>query len=56
LVENGQFRLLEKLAAELLALVMSNGEVTRAQITVDKPHALRFSDSVGITLSASRQN
>jgi D-erythro-7,8-dihydroneopterin triphosphate epimerase len=56
LVEQGQFRLLEKLAAELLALVMSNEEVTRAQITVDKPHALRFSDSVGITLSASRQN
>jgi D-erythro-7,8-dihydroneopterin triphosphate epimerase len=55
LVEQGKFRLLEKLAAELLALVMSNTEVTRAQITVDKPHALRFADSVGITLSASRQ-
>jgi D-erythro-7,8-dihydroneopterin triphosphate epimerase len=56
LVEQGKFRLLEKLAAELLAVVMSNEEVTRAQITVDKPHALRFADSVGITLSASRQN
>jgi D-erythro-7,8-dihydroneopterin triphosphate epimerase len=55
LVEQGQFRLLEKLASELLALVMSNDEVTRAKITVDKPHALRFSDSVGITLSASRK-
>ena len=54
LVEQGQFRLLEKLASELLALIMDNAEVTRAQITVDKPHALRFSDSVGITLSASR--
>ena len=53
-VEQGQFRLLEKLSADLLAIVMAEQAVTQAQVTVDKPHALRFADSVGITLGATR--
>lgn len=54
-VECGKFRLLEKLAADLLELAMENSQVLSASVTVDKPNALRFSDSVGITLKASRQ-
>jgi len=54
-VEDGRFRLLEKLAEDLLQIMMDNDQVTRAKITVDKPHALRFADSVSVTLSASRQ-
>lgn len=53
-VENGKFRLLEKLTADLLQIILSHPQVTRASVTVDKPHALRFADSVGITLAASR--
>ncbi|WP_144393644.1 dihydroneopterin triphosphate 2'-epimerase [Pleionea sediminis] len=53
-VENNQFRLLEKLTADLVAIVMSHPKVSATQITVDKPHALRFSDSVSVTLNASR--
>lgn len=53
-VENGRFRLLEKLASDLLSITMSSAMVTRASVTVDKPHALRFADSVSLTLSASQ--
>jgi len=50
LVENGRFLLLEKLVAEILALCSDHPWVTFASVTVDKPHALRFADSVSLTL------
>ncbi len=53
-VENGQFRLLEKLNVDLLKIVMRNESVVEAEVRVDKPHALRFADSVSTTLSATR--
>jgi D-erythro-7,8-dihydroneopterin triphosphate epimerase len=53
-VEQGQFRLLEKLCHDLLAIIMQQSLVLRADITIDKPHALRFADSVAVSLSASR--
>jgi D-erythro-7,8-dihydroneopterin triphosphate epimerase len=54
MVEGGRFLLLERLAAEVLELVMSNPDIRFAEVEVDKPHALRFSDSVSATVSASR--
>jgi D-erythro-7,8-dihydroneopterin triphosphate epimerase len=54
-VEEGRFRLLEKLAEDLLQFLMENDMATRAKVMVDKPHALRFADSVSVTLSAHRQ-
>jgi D-erythro-7,8-dihydroneopterin triphosphate epimerase len=53
-VEHGRFKLLEKLTADLLAIASENPIVSYASVTVDKPHALRFADSVSLTLSASR--
>ncbi|MBT8435609.1 MAG: dihydroneopterin triphosphate 2'-epimerase [Gammaproteobacteria bacterium] len=53
-IENGRFHLLEKLAADLLAIASDSEQVSYAEVTVDKPHALRFADSVSVTLSASR--
>ncbi len=53
-IENGSFNLLEKLTADLLAIASESDRVSYAEVTVDKPHALRFADSVSITLSASR--
>jgi len=53
-VEQGRFNLLEKLTADLLSIATESELVSFAQITVDKPHALRFADSVSVTLSASR--
>ena len=55
LAESGRFNLLEKLAADLLRIACESERVSYAEIRVDKPHALRFADSVSITLSASRQ-
>lgn len=55
-VEQGRFRLLEKLVSDLLDIIMRDERVLKASICVDKPHALRFSDSVSLTLSASRED
>jgi D-erythro-7,8-dihydroneopterin triphosphate epimerase len=46
--------LLEKLAADLLTIASESERVDFAEIRVDKPHALRFADSVSVTLNASR--
>jgi D-erythro-7,8-dihydroneopterin triphosphate epimerase len=53
-IENGHFHLLEKLAADLLAIASDSEQVSYAEVRVDKPHALRFADSVSVTLSATR--
>ncbi len=53
-IEDGSFHLLEKLTADLVAIATESPQVTYAEVTVDKPHALRFADSVSVTLSASR--
>lgn len=54
LVENGRFKLLEKLTADVTSLIMDNQQVVSAEVSIEKPHALRFADSVSITLRAHR--
>lgn len=54
-VEEGRFALLERLTKELLELIMEDEQVLAAEVEVDKPHALRFSDSVSVTLGAKRE-
>lgn len=54
-VEENRFALLERLTQELLDLVMVHPEVEYAEVEVDKPHALRFAESVSVTLSAAKQ-
>ncbi|GEK72239.1 MULTISPECIES: dihydroneopterin triphosphate 2'-epimerase [Halomonas] len=54
-VEGHRFQLLERMTREVLDLVMSYEQVLAAQVEIDKPHALRFADSVSITLSDSRE-
>ncbi len=53
-VENNRFSLLERLTQEILDLVLSQPSVEYAEVEVDKPHALRFAESVSITLAGSR--
>lgn len=53
-IEDNRFSLLEKMTRDTLNLVMAHREVEWASVEIDKPHALRFSDSVSITLQASR--
>ena len=54
-IEDGRFQLLEKLTADLLEIATESERVSFAEVRVDKPHALRFADSVSVTLSASRR-
>ena len=50
LVENNRFSLLEKLTADVLAIAAEHPWVHYAEAEVDKPHALRFADSVSLSL------
>ncbi|MBN2635441.1 MAG: dihydroneopterin aldolase [Prolixibacteraceae bacterium] len=54
LVQEGKFKLLEVLTKKILDLVMEDEKVKRAKVEVDKPHALRFSESVSLEMEASR--
>jgi D-erythro-7,8-dihydroneopterin triphosphate epimerase len=53
-VEKTDFKLLEKLVDYILGIVMEDPRITRANVEVDKPHALRFADSVSLSVSARR--
>ena len=53
-VDGNRFALLERLTHEVLTIVMEHQAVTWARVEIDKPHALRYSDSVSISLQASR--
>lgn len=53
-VQNSAFLLLETLADSILELVMREERITRAKVTVDKPFALRFADSVSAEKTAQR--
>ena len=54
-VEEGRFLLLERLVSDLLEICTRDAAVERALVTVDKPHALRFADSVSLTLGFDKQ-
>lgn len=49
-VEQGQFLLLEKLVSDVLGICSEHPGVHYSRVTIDKPHALRFADSVSLTL------
>ena len=54
-VEKTEFQLLERLAGHILDLVFEDPTVGRAAVEIDKPHALRFADSVSVELERSRE-
>ena len=54
LVENSAFYLVEKMAEEIAAICLTDPLVTRAIVTVEKPGALRFARTVGVTVDRSR--
>ena len=49
-VEEGRFLLLEKLVSDVIDICADPNGVIYAQVRVDKPHALRFADSVSLTM------
>lgn len=49
-VEENRFLLLEKLTHDVLEICTTDPSVSFARVTIDKPNALRFADSVSLTL------
>ena len=52
-VENNRFSLLEKLTQDVLDIAREHHWVTYAEVEIDKLHALRYADSVSMTLAGS---
>jgi len=53
-VQDGRFKLLEVLTKNLLEMIMEDDRVRWAKVEVDKPHALRFAESVSFEMEAKR--
>jgi D-erythro-7,8-dihydroneopterin triphosphate epimerase len=53
-VQDGRFKLLEVLTKNILDLVMEDIRVKKARVEVDKPHALRFAESVSVQMEMQR--
>ncbi|MGQ7870159.1 dihydroneopterin aldolase [Sunxiuqinia sp. sy24] len=53
-VQEGRFKLLEALTKNLLEMIMEDERVGWAKVEVDKPHALRFAESVSFEMEAKR--
>jgi D-erythro-7,8-dihydroneopterin triphosphate epimerase len=54
LVEGSDFGLIEKLCSRILDVCMADPKVKKAKVEIDKPGALRFSDSVSMSDSRKR--
>lgn len=55
-IEEGRFLLLEKLVKDVLDICSEHDAVSFAKVKIDKPHALRFADSVSLTMHYAQQN
>lgn len=53
-VQEGRFKLLEVLTKNLLEMIMKDERVRWAKVEVDKPHALRFAESVSFEMETQR--
>jgi len=49
-VQEGRFKLLEVLTRQILDIIMEDPLVNSARVEVDKPHALRFAESVSVEM------
>ena len=54
LVEGSSFHLVEKMATEVAAICLEDEAVERVRVSVEKPGALRFSRSVGVTIERNK--
>lgn len=53
LVENSEPHTVEALAADVAGICLSTPGVERARVSIEKPGALRFARSVGVTIERS---
>lgn len=54
LVENSRFFLVERLAEEIANVCLRDPRVQKARVTVEKPTAVRFAKSVGVSIERDR--
>lgn len=54
LVEDNRFALLERMTNEILNIIMGHKDVIEATVETDKPYALRYADSVSVSLTATQ--
>ena len=54
LVEGSSFFLVERLAEEIARVCLRDARVDRVRVTVEKPTAIRFARSVGVTIERGR--
>ncbi|MFO1092067.1 MAG: dihydroneopterin aldolase [Planctomycetaceae bacterium] len=55
-VEQSQFQLVESLAEAVAALCLQDARVSRVRVSIQKPGALRFAASVGVTIERTRDD
>ncbi|SRR5690554_792269 len=56
LVQDGRFKLLEVLTQKILDLILEDKQAKWARVEVDKPHALRFAESVSLIMERSQDD
>lgn len=54
MVEESNYRLVEALAEAIASLCLDHPGVARVDVRVDKPHALRFAESVAVEITRER--
>lgn len=54
-VEKRGYNLIERICGDVSEIVMSNDKVQRVRVRVDKPGALRFTDSVSVEITRERK-
>lgn len=53
-VEGNRFNLIERLAESVASICLEEPGISRVEIAADKPGALRFATSVGVTIERER--
>ena len=53
-VEEREYNLIEKIAGDVVRIIMEDERVEAASVRIDKPGALRFADSVSVIHTESR--
>ena len=56
LVETSSFFLVERLAEEIARVCLKDPRVARVRVTVEKPTAVRFAKSVGVSIERGRDD
>jgi len=54
MVEDTKYNLIERISGDVVKLIMEDNKVRSASVKVDKPGALRFTDSVSVTNTETR--